>query len=236
MTVTPQIFNWRPEVAPINQRFRAGGTSIDGGITTGGVSVQSPEPGGRAELDMDFVTFANESTNREASWTISRILNGNVMRVPIYYPSVQLVSNTALGITGTETLLWNNNLPWANLLGWEYRPSAAIDTGGLEGATSFVVTTGGGLQNCIERGHVLGFCIAGYDWAHVVLDVSYNSAGDRATCTVEPPLRRDVATTDRVLFRPSMLATCVNARDVAGQFRDGQFMQLNAARFVEWLL
>ena len=229
------IYNWRPEVEPINQVFIAGGTSIDGGITTGGISVQSPEPGGRAELRMDFVQFANESTNLEASWTISRILNGNVMRVPLYSPSVQLISNETLGITGTEEILWANGFPWANGLGWASRPGAPITTGGDEGDTTFTADTTG-ILNSIQRGHVLGFCIGGYDWACIVMDVSYNASGTRASCTVEPPLRRAVTTSDRVLFRPKMLVTCVNARDVAGNFRLGRVMQLNSARLVEFLL
>lgn len=234
MTYMPVIYDWPRLVEPINQTFRAGGTSVPGGMTLGGISVESPEPGGRGELTMDFPPFANEDVNLAASWVMSRILNGAIMRIRLFSPSIQLLSDAVLGINTAAGVNWSNNLGWSDAA-WAADPLMPITTKGTKGGTTFTVNTAG-FNNQIKNGHVVGFHLAGYDFAHIVTDVSYNTSGNRASCTVSPPLRRDVATTDMVELRPAMLVTCINAREVAANFRLGRVVQLNSARFVEALV
>ena len=125
MTYTPVIYDWPLLVEPISQTFRAGGTAVAGGMTLGGISVINPEPGGRAELAMDFPQFANEDVNLAASWVMSRVLNGATMRVRIFSPSVQLLSDSVLGVTTASGVTWSNNLGWLGAP-WAADPSMPI--------------------------------------------------------------------------------------------------------------
>ena len=233
MAYSPVIYDWRYTVQPMAQVFRAGGTAAKGGMTLGGLSVLSPEPGGRAELQMQFDPLAIEGSNLDASWLISALCNGQVFRIRLFAPNVQLVAAADLG--GNDAgVNWDNDLPWDNGLGWEFDPTAPVSNGGRKGETSLKVNMSAYGQ-VLKLGHVIGFHIDGLDFAHVVTNISYTAA-DRATISISPPLRRDVANTDVMLLRPSMTVTCANAREVMGTYRFGTTMALNAARFVEALV
>lgn len=234
MTYTPVIYAWRTNVVPIDQVFRAGGQAIVGGMTLGGASYENQEPGGRAELIMNFAAFATPEANLNASWTVSRITNGTIMRIRLQQ-TVQLVSEAALGM-GTEVagVPWSNDQPWANGQNWLYDPQAQIHADAAKGASSFSVDLSS-LGQVLSIGHVVGFHLDGYDFAHIIMDISYD-ASDVATVTVEPPLRRALTVSSLMKFRPTMLVTCVNAREVMGNFTSGRHMALNTARFVEALV
>lgn len=235
MTYRPIIYDWPLLAEPVNQVFLAGGTSVDGGMTIGGASVSNPEPGGRAELRFEFAQYASEDANLAASLVMSRIMNNAVMRIKLFSPSIQLLSDTDLGINTATGVLWSNGLGWSQAP-WAADPSRPIMGGGAaKGATTFAVNLVGFL-NLIKVGHVVGFHLEGYDFAHKVINVAYNASGNRADCTVSPPLRRAIKNTDRVQFRPAMLVTCVNAREVAASYRLGRTIAMNAARFVEALV
>jgi len=233
MTYTPTIYNWRDTVQPKAQVFRAGGTAVAGGMTLGGASVVSPEAGGRGELMMEFDPLAIAGSNLDASWLASRMMNGNAFKIKLFAPSVQLVAAADLGGLD-DGVMWSNNLPWDNGLGWAFAPSADITVGGAKGSEQFKVNLNP-FGQVLQIGHVIGFTIDGYDFTHIVMDISY-PANNRATVTVNPPLRRQVTTDDKMLFRPSMTATCVNAREVMGNYIYGITMQLAPMRWVETLV
>jgi hypothetical protein len=236
MTYTPVIYDWPRLVEPINQTFRAGGTSVAGGMTLGGISVENPEPGGRGELTMDFPPFANEDVNLAASWIMSRILNGAIMRIRLFSPSVQLLADSVFGIDTASGVMWSNGLGWSEAA-WAADPRSNVITGGAKGATSLIITTTALGETTIKVGHVIGFNLNGFDFTHIITDVVLNQGGpNRARITVSPPLRRQVFGTDVVKYRPAMLVTCINAREVAANFRLGRVVQLNSARFVEALV
>ena len=236
MTYTPVIFDWPSVVEPINQTFMAGGQGIDGGMTLGGMSATNPEPGGRAELMMDFVQFALPDTNLAASWIMSRVQNGAIMRIPLYSPSVQMITDEVLGISTSGGVNWSNNLPWSDGSPWRADPQLAVTIGGAKGTTTVRLSTGSGLQYLLKPGHVIGFRSSGYDFAHMVVDAVYYNSGAATSVTLNPPLRRTITTTDRARLRPVMLATCVNAREIVMALRLGRFAALNSARFVEALV
>lgn len=200
-------------------------------MTLGGASVLHPEPGGRAELVMAFATFADAETNLDASWTASRIMNGTVWRIPLY-GSVQLVSAADLDVPDTGQT-WANGAAWANDENWRANPFAYVTAAASKGAASFAVDMSI-LGDVLKIGHVIGFHLDGYDFAHMVMDIDY--VDGVATVTVEPPLRRALAIDDYLLFRPVMTATCANAREVAGNFARGRAMTFGTARFVEALV
>lgn len=231
MTYTPVIYDWRRSCEPIDTLFSAGGQSIAGGMTLGGASVSNPEPGGRAELVMAFATFPDPAQNLDASWTISRIRNSAIMRLQIL-SSVQLVPWADLDVADTGQT-WANGAAWANDAPWRASPFAPIAVAALAGVETVTVDLSI-LGDIVQIGHVIGFFVDGYDFAHMVMDVEYD-AGE-ATLTVSPPLRRGLTTDDRMMFRPKMLGVCVNAAEVAGMFQRGRHVQLQPARFVEALV
>ncbi len=231
MSYSPQIYDWRKLCAPIDQVFRAGGQSVAGGMTLGGASYENPQPGGRGELVMNFAPFAAKEANLDASWTISRMMAGAVFRIPLYN-SVQLVLSTDIpGAPTTDGLPWDNNGPWDSLLNWEWSPASFLSVSALAGSETFTVTLA---TQILKIGHVIGFSSGGAESAHTVMDISY-SAGT-AEVTVSPPLRRDLSVGDPMLYRPKMLATCINAREVMTNFQSGRHMTFGTANFVEVLL
>ena len=234
MTYTPTIYDWRYTVMPYQQVFRAGGVALDGGMTVGGVGVESPEPGGRAELLMEFGKIANADANLDASWLASRMLNGAVFRIRLFAPTVQLVADSALGGSTGLGVNWSNNLSWSGGAAWAFDPQAGIVGTAAKGASSFVVNMAPYGQ-VLKIGHVIGFHIGGYDFAHVVTNISYN-ATNRATVEIQPPLRRALGALDNMKLRPTATVTCVNARDVVGNFLYGISATVNPARFVEALV
>ena len=193
--------------------------------------IESPEPGGRAELHMTFAPFATEKANKDASWTISRMMGGDIFRIPLY-ETVQLVSGASLSAP-SGGLTWSNGQKWSNGQFWAWKPVAEVNASALKGASQVQVDVGSSGE-VIELGHVVGFKDGSYDFSHVVMDVSYS--GTVATLTLEPPLRRAVTTATSMQFRPSMLVQCVNAPEVMGRFRSGRHMAFNAALFVEALV
>ena len=231
MTYTPTIYDWRSLCAPINQIFRAGSLATQGGMTLGGASYENPEPGGRAELFMEFAPFATPEANRAASWTVSKLVSGSVFRVPLY-ETVQVVDSTEFGLTGG--LRWANNLPWSNGQFWKFNAFASFNAAAARGVVSISVDMSAHGE-VLQLGHVFGTRLDGYDFTHVVEDIEYD-ASDVATITFSPPLRRAATTADEINFRPTMLVQCINAREVMTNFQSGRHMQLSPARFVEALV
>lgn len=231
MTYNPVIYDWRQLCAPINQVFASGGSAGRGRLTLGGVSVSNPEPGGNATLKMDFNPFATEAANIDASWTISRIQSGAIMRVPLFC-SVQLVSSAGLG-AGVGDLPWSNDELWSNDQGWASTPSAPVAAPAQRGSQTCTVDLSDYGQ-ILKIGHVIGFNSGKYSFAHIVMDIDYT--GGDAEISISPPLRRALTTDSYLTFRPKMMVQCRNAEEVAGTFRAGRHVQLNSAEFIEALL
>lgn len=232
MAYTPQVYDWRDSCTPIDQVFRAGGQSVMGGMTLGGFAAESPEIGGRGELVMNFSPFATNAANLDASWTISRIMNGAIMRVPLYQ-TVQLVGSDDLGGPETRGLTWGNGQKWGSGVYWAYRPTAPLTVAALRGTTGFAVDLSE-FGPVLRIGHVIGFKSGAYEFAHEVSDIYYS--GNVATVEITPPLRRDMPVGTGVQFRPKMMVTCRNAAEVMSNFTSGRYMAFNSARFVEALI
>lgn len=232
MTYTPVIYNWPTTCEPIDQLFRAGGQAIEGGMLLGGAMSRNPEPGGVGELLLNFAAFVTPTANLNASWLVSRITNGAIMRVKLW-DSVQLVPWADLDIVDTGQT-WLDGSGWENGSYWQTSPYAPVTSAASKGADTVVVDCSIPGQ-VLSRGHVVGFTVGDYDFTHLVMGVSYD-VDDRATLTISPPLRRALTTSNRLFYWPSMLVTCRNAAEVAGQFRRGLHMQLNSARLVEALV
>lgn len=226
-----KIYDWRESCVPKSQTFRAGGKDGGGRMTLGGYSASNPEPGGRAELSMTFHPFPTEKANLDASWTISRLMNGAVFRVPLY-KTIQLVTPRESALIA-DGILWENEQTWENGQPWTLDPQLNVLSSAQRGEIYCRIGTSR-RGEILRIGHVIGFNIDGYDFAHVIMDVSYED-GD-ATLEISPPLRRDLSALDQMTLQPKMLVTCPNAAEVMGQYEYGERMTFGNARFVEALV
>lgn len=236
MTYTPTIYDWRSSLRPAHQMFRAGGQMQEGGLTIGGARVGNPEPGGVAELVCGWNALGRgNSIGRDVSWTISRILSRNIMRFSLCN-SPQLVPAADLGVTDLVSggLPWDGPLLWDNGQPWDWDVRVPVSVAASRGASEVVLDLST-VGEVLQIGHVIGVSVDGYDFAHKVMDVTYD-ASDVATAQISPPLRRALTTSHEMSFRPKMLVTCANAREVASLYEYRSFSALNQARFVEALV
>lgn len=228
------IYDWPPSVMPSDQLFRVPGQAKQGGFTTGGARIMSPETGGRAMIEWTFGTQkeAGEAA-RLYSWLISKVSNGNVFRLPIWN-SRQLVRPSDVGLSlpdgfDSHGVPWDDDIYWDNDAGWAFEIGAATTAVALEG-TSTVIIDFGALLPGLGHGHVIGIA----DRAHLVDDIEYD--GPVATVTITPPLRADVAVGDFVTFRPVMYGVCVDPESFKALFDRGMWIRPGSITFAEAIL
>jgi hypothetical protein len=226
------IYDWRSTIRPYAEFYNPGGQTDQGGLTLGGFRFEQPEPGGRGALRMQFPHFHDPQSETDASWTIARIRNGAVMRIRMSATS-QLVSAEDLG-GSDDGLPWSGGLLWANGEPWEWSPRALVSTDALRGAVQFSADLSD-FGRVVRIGHVIGLQSGNLDFAHEVMDVSYDEA-DVATFTVSPPLRRAVTAGDDLLFRPRIMAVCRNPGSAFGGMEVGQYIKIGDLEFEEALL
>lgn len=230
MTWTPTVYQWPLAVAPIDQLFTAGGASVTGGMTLGGMATDNPEPGGRAVLSFSFAAVVGSKANVAASWLATASKNGAVFSIPIYN-SVQLVpDNEIFGAAADNfTDVYDQFSPIPERR-WE--PFVPVTATALAGA-EIVVASLADLDRVLLPGHVIGFRSGAYDFAHLVTDITYD-AGDIATIRVSPPLRRNLAINDKLHLRPRMVASLTS--DIGQLFTRGRHMTPAAVTAVEVLV
>lgn len=230
MTWTPVIHQWPLSVAPIDQLFMAGGVSVSGGMTLGGVATENPEPGGRAMLSFSFATMVTVEANVAASWLASQSKNGAVFSVPIYDCAQLVPASVIFGAAAdnfTEVYNQYSEIPERR---WE--PFLPVTAAALAGSET-VVANVAELGRVLLAGHVIGFRSGAYDFAHVVTDITYD-AGNVATIKVSPPLRRDLAIADKLHLRPRMIGAI--SGDIGQMFKRGRHMAPAAVSVVEVLV
>lgn len=191
-----EIHNF-PTVPVSKQVFHVPGQAVDGGWTSGAVRMLSPEPGGRSVLELQLALQVREWDFPESSWLMS-MGNGEIFRIRLA-PTPQVLSSRAPSVPWDTGLLWSNAKPWGGDVTASYAVAA------LEGSTSVVIDMAG-WGDIVRRGHVIG---AG-DNCYLVTKVAWDDATKRATLTVKPPLRNDIAVGDAALFRPYFLGTIGN--------------------------
>ena len=237
---TVPIFDWPSAVSPWKQAFRAGGAAQDSGFTLGGSAILTPEAGGRAWLDAQF-SYTGGIKGRLVSWLLSKIMNGNVFRVPVAR-SAQLVSALDLGLPFTYDQFgnpWSNGLPWGSRFNWQFEPCIVATADASEGSTTVSVDLGsttvsvdlGVIGQVLNFGHPVGHLGRCY----VIDDIAYG-AGTLATLTLNPPLRVDVTAGDLFTLRPSMLATVPDPTGFQALFEPGGVIQPGTISFREALL
>ncbi len=209
---------WDMPTLPVRaQLFYAPGQAFEGGFTSGGVRVTSPEPGGRAYLETELALQKGEWDDPFSSWLMSKT-NGDIFRVKLV-ATPQLVPAAAMGIVTPETpgVPWSaegfyDASPWDNSRNWSLGDTGAeVYAVGLEGSTIMQVDMTG-FGPIIKHGHVIGH----EDNSYVVDDIEYEDG--IATITVKPPLRRDIAVGDLILFRPTFTGSISNGAELRATY------------------
>lgn len=229
MAISYKVWDF-PRIPVRSQLFYAAGQAYDGGFTSGGARLSSPEPGGRSFLEMQLSLQTTEWDAPFSSWLMSK-LNGDIFSVRLT-KTPQLISDAALGAPDKITVpwaplnpqssptLWNNSQPWSGD-GVIYTPSIIS----LEGSTTLVIDvsiTG----PVVKHGHVIGVGSHSY----MVDDIEYND--NIATITVNPPLRRDVTDDDYVLTRPYFLGQIINGQEFKATYEAANVGHIQTPRLI----
>jgi len=190
-----------PDIPVSKQLFYAPGAAVEGGFTSGGVRMLSPEPGGRAYLDIQ-PSMRMEWASPEGSWLMSQS-NGKILRVRLT-KTPQLVTSNQIakpkgGTLGQADDRWK--APDANNgLRGRYVASA------LEGTTTVIIDMAP-FGPILKRGHVIGHG----NHSYIVDDVTYSGAS--AVVTINPPARKPIASGDYCEFEPWFLGTMLSGSD-----------------------
>lgn len=234
MSLSYKVYDF-PPIWRGKQLFHAGGQAFDGGFTSGGARVLTPEPGGRGILNMEFTVQRNAPADPIVSWLCSMIANGNIFRIPISF-TPQIVPLPDLGLSASDNagLPWaaagmTPEGPWSNGQNWASDVLAETAATALAG-TVMLVLDFGDLQPALRHGHLIGHD----DVTYLVEDIEYD--GSVATITVNPPLRNTVAQGDLVTFRPKMLAVARNPDSFRGLYEPADIIRLGSVEFVEALI
>lgn len=198
-----RIWNF-PTVPVAKQLFHVPGQAMEGGFTSGGVRMLSPEPGGRAVLELELA-LRNDWDFPIGSWLMSKG-NGEVFRVRLA-PTPQVLSARSAPVPWDNGALWSNHSPWAGDITASYAASA------LEG-TDLVSVNMSGWGDIIRPGHVIGVG----DNTHLVDDVIYNSDTNIANLQIKTPLRRDLASGENAYFRPWFTGTISNLGEIRATY------------------
>lgn len=194
------------------QLFHVPGAALDGGYTSGGARIMSPEPGGRSMLELQLSLHTNEWGNPALSWLMSKI-NGEIFRV-LLTKTPQLLNNFGRNVQLRNLVPWErigivNSSPWDNGQLWLADGETASSVGSaLEGTTVLQIALGE-YAGLLMRGHVIGL----KNSAYMIDEIEYNDDQDIATVTITPPLRNNIAANEDVYFRPYFLGTIANGEE-----------------------
>ncbi len=208
MAVDYKIWNF-PKMAIQSQLFHVPGSYFDGGFTSGGVKIMSPEPGGRSVLEINLSLQIKEWDGPLSSWLMSKI-NGEIFKIPLVKtPQLIKLNSEIYNQPWDNDQFWDNNQPWDDD-GLYLQTSKSA----LEGEVSINVDTGT-FGKIIRHGHVLGFGNSSY----IVDDIEYTGA-------------------DAKISRPFFLGVISNGSEIKNSYEASNVgaIQLNRIIFQEVIL
>lgn len=181
------------------QLFHVPGAGYDGGLTSGGAQFITPEPGGFSVLEIAPALVDNEWLSPDVSWLLSKI-SGQVFRCRL---------------AKSPQIAWSKER--LDKIDWDNRGQSRNDgvsrftTSRLKGTTTVTVDVSE-FGRLLRPGHVIGHAFDTY----LVDEVTYS--GNVATCTVTPPLRRNIATNDTCEFTPWFTGRISNGEQIRAAY------------------
>lgn len=227
MTINFKIWDMPP--LPVQKQvFHVPGASFDGGFTSGGARVYSPEPGGRSVLEMQFALQVSEWESPWMSWLMSKV-NGEIFRIKLT-KTPQIVSDASLNVPDivanvTGVPWFDSDLPWDDDALWEDEAVIGTNVESLEGSVKLSVDVGT-LGSILKHGHVIGHG----DNAYMITDIEYT--GTIAALTVTPPLRKNVSAGDIILLRPFFIGTISNGVEIRNSYDAGNVGHIQLSRII----
>lgn len=230
MTIAHKVYDF-PNIPVKSQLFHVPGAAYDGGYTSGGARILSPEPGGRAVLESQIAFQVNEWNAPIASWLMSKI-NGEIFRVKLT-KTPQLIKSSVFGLTSGAGVPWAveglySQLTWDNDQLWSNDFALPVASGALEGETLVSIDTLT-FGEIFKLGHVIGI----HDNSYMISDIEYD--GTIANITVSPPLRKNVNDYDIVLIEPYFTGNIANGAEIRTMYEASNVghIQLNRIIFQE---
>lgn len=189
--------------APIaKQMFHVPGAAVEGGFTSGGARIISPDPGGFARLQIQLAFQSREWENPVSSWLASKA-NGQVIRLRLA-PTPQIAYSQRRD--GYESVSWQDGVLWSNLVEWAGDVSLTFTETALQGENVVVVdTTATGA--ILQAGHLIGHGNSTY----LIDSITY--VGAIATIVTNPSLRKAVAVDDPCYLRPWFMGRIANPNE-----------------------
>ncbi len=224
MTIDYKIWEF-PDFKIESQLFHVPGSVFDGGMTSGGARIASPEPGGRSVLEMKIAYQIGEWDAPFVSWLMSKTA-GNIFRVQLINTPQLSYKESVGSIPWVDGSPWDNDKEW-NSDGFYLETTAAA----LEGSTSISVDLLA-YGEILKHGHVLGHG----DNCYIIDEIEY--AGTVATITLNPPLRKNVSLGDMIYTRPYFLGTIANGAEMRATYEASKVggIQTNRIIFNEVIL
>jgi hypothetical protein len=213
MTISPKIWDVPP--FPVSgQLFYVPGAVVQGGLTSGGAQIISPEPGGFSVLEITPSLQVGEWLNPLSSWLMSKT-NGQILRVRFARTPQVAWSNRRM----------NNILPEWSVEGSEVDALVSYVSASLEGSSTVVIDLSA-VGKVLRAGHVIGHG----NYAYKIDEIEYD--GNIATATVTPPLRQNVAVDDIVYLRPWFIGRIGNASEILASYEAGNMGHIQPGKIV----
>jgi|SRR5882757_763451 len=229
MTINPKVWSF-PSFPISKQLFAASGAAFEAGMTVGGVRMISPEPGGRASLELQPSLQVGEWQYPVSSWLMSKI-NGDIFRIRLA-PTPQIATRISGGVPWGASGIYPDS-PWSNQENWEGDVVAQFKSVAFQGSNTVQIDMSF-LGQILQHGHVIGHG----DNCYIVDDISYNNTNNMATVVVNPPFRKNVAINDLALMRPFFLGTISNGDEMRTTYdaENVGYIQLGRIKFNEVIL
>lgn len=207
MAITYKVWDF-PPIPIAKQLFHVPGAAVDGGFTSGGARIVSPEPGGFAILEMQPSVQVNEWQTPWASWLMSKI-NGQIFRIQLT-KTPQLVSARTLVEPSEDAYPRDDRMWHAPTIKGDLKTRFVNDA--AEGS-NIVVIDMTMIGSILKVGHLIGRA----DNTYLIDEISYDALG-HATAVVTPPLRKAVAANDTCLFSPFFLGSIANGGEIRNTY------------------
>lgn len=231
MSISYNVYNF-PSFPISKQIFFVPGAYVDGGFTTGGARIGSPDVSGFSALQIQPSLQVSEWLYPVSSWLQSKT-NGQILRIRLApTPQIASVVYGPNGVPWSSDATNPNAVPWSNGQDWA-GDFAANFTGNVLEGSNVVTIDMSNLGRVLQQGHVIGHK---YD-CYLIDDISYD-ANSIASITLNPPLRRNFNDGDPVNFRPYFTGMITNPSDITTTY-DAEsigFIQLPLIKLAEVVL
>ena len=218
MNIAQKIWDF-PDVPVQHQLFHVPGSAFDGGITSGGARILSPEPGGYSVLEMQVAFNPNEWNFPFSSWLMSKT-NGEIFRVKLTKTPQLARLNFDTNINGSVSPPEINS-PWDNIQNWDNDQPWTLEGGVVASAEISLIGSTKIRVNSTEIGQDLkyGHVVGVGDATYLVDEIEHED--ELAVLTIRPPLRKSIFKGEMIFIEVSyFLGTISNGNQIRSSYEN----------------